>query len=86
VFDREPPEAGNPLLAAPAAILTPHAAALTRDCVVSMAVLAAQRVLEVLDGFLPENVANPEVLEQERWRALKPRPAGQAAGPGSGGR
>jgi D-3-phosphoglycerate dehydrogenase len=90
VFDREPPEAGNPLLAAPAAILTPHAAALTRDCVVRMAVLAAQRVLDVLDGFLPENVANPEVLEQERWRALKPRAAGPAAGqtaiPQPGGR
>jgi phosphoglycerate dehydrogenase-like enzyme len=75
VFEREPPEAGNPLLAAAGAILTPHAAALTRDCVVRMAVLAAQRVLDVLDGFLPENVANPEVLRQERWRGLKPRAA-----------
>ncbi|OHD73412.1 MAG: hypothetical protein A2V99_03180 [Spirochaetes bacterium RBG_16_67_19] len=75
VFEREPPEAGNPLLAAAGAILTPHAAALTRDCVVRMAVLAAQRVLDVLDGFLPENVANPEVLQQERWRGLKPRAA-----------
>jgi D-3-phosphoglycerate dehydrogenase len=73
VFEREPPEAGNPLLAAAGVILTPHAAALTRDCVVRMAVLAAQRVLDVLGGFLPENVANPEVLQQERWRELKKR-------------
>ncbi len=73
VFEREPPEAGNPLLAAPSAILTPHAAALTRECVVRMAVLAVQRVLDVLDGFLPDNVANPEVLEQERWKNLIPR-------------
>jgi D-3-phosphoglycerate dehydrogenase len=86
VFDREPPEAGNPLLAISTAILTPHAAALTRECVVRMAVLAAQRVLDVLDGILPENVANPEVLEQERWRELKPRAAGQAVGRESGGR
>ena len=75
VFEREPPEAGNPLLSAPGAILTPHAAALTRDCVVRMAVLAARRVLDVLDGYLPENVANPQVLQQERWRGLKPRAA-----------
>ncbi len=73
VFDPEPPEAGNPLLSAPNAILTPHAAALTRECVVRMAVLAVQRVLDVLDGFLPENVANPEVLRQERWKTLKAR-------------
>ena len=73
VFGREPPEAGNPLLAAPSAILTPHAAALTRECVVRMAVLAVRRVLDVLDGFLPDNVANPEVLHQERWRNLKSR-------------
>jgi len=32
-------------------------------------------VLDVLEGFLPENVANPEVLRQERWRGLKPRAA-----------
>jgi D-3-phosphoglycerate dehydrogenase len=75
VFAQEPPEAGSPLLSAPGAILTPHAAALTRDCVVRMAVLAARRVLDVLAGFLPDNVANPEVLRQERWRGLKPRAA-----------
>jgi D-3-phosphoglycerate dehydrogenase len=79
VFEQEPPEAGSPLLAAPGAILTPHAAALTRDCVVRMAVLAAQRVLDVLDGFLPENVANPEVLRQERWQGLKARAEGRRA-------
>ena len=70
VFDREPPDAENPLLGSPAAILTPHAAALTRECVVRMAVLGAQRVLDLFEGFVPENVANPEVLHQDRWRNL----------------
>jgi D-3-phosphoglycerate dehydrogenase len=86
VFEQEPPEAGNPLLTAQRAILTPHAAALTRDCVVRMAVLAAQRVLDVLDGYLPENVANPEVLRQERWQGLQARPEDGAAGRQAGGR
>ncbi len=37
-----------------------------------LAVLTAQRVAELF-GFLPENVANPQVLNQEHWRKLKPR-------------
>ena len=73
VFGREPPDADNPLLGSPAAILTPHAAALTRECVVRMAVLGAQRVLDLFDGFVPENVANPAVLRQERWKNLVTR-------------
>jgi len=73
VFSKEPPLATNPLLKAASAVVTPHAAALTRECVVRMAVLAAQRVLDLFDGFLPENVANPQVLNHERWRKLKPK-------------
>jgi D-3-phosphoglycerate dehydrogenase / 2-oxoglutarate reductase len=71
VFEKEPPAADNPLLSAPRAILTPHAAALTRECTVRMAVLAVQRVLDQFAGLVPDNVANPEVLAIERWRALK---------------
>ncbi|HET6413371.1 MAG TPA: hydroxyacid dehydrogenase [Anaeromyxobacter sp.] len=73
VFAREPPSADNPLLKQDNVILTPHAAALTRACVTRMAVLAARRVLDVLDGFVPDDVANPEVLTAERWRHLIPR-------------
>ncbi len=71
VFEKEPPAADNPLLSAPRAILTPHAAALTRECTVRMAVLAAERVIALLAGEVPDNVANPEVLATERWRGLK---------------
>lgn len=70
VFDTEPPAADNPLLSAPRAILTPHAAALTRECTVRMAVLAAERVIAQLSGKVPDNVANPEVLADPRWRSL----------------
>ncbi|MBE3064481.1 MAG: hydroxyacid dehydrogenase [Spirochaetes bacterium] len=73
VFSQEPPPATNPLLAAPSAILTPHAAALTGECVQRMAVLAAQRVLDQFDGLIPENVANPEVLKNARWSSLRKR-------------
>ncbi|HET6438079.1 MAG TPA: hydroxyacid dehydrogenase [Anaeromyxobacter sp.] len=84
VFEREPPPADSPLFPLDNVVLTPHAAALTRACVTRMAVLAAQRVLDVLDGFLPDDVANPEVLTTERWRHLvrgRPRPAENAHPP-----
>jgi phosphoglycerate dehydrogenase-like enzyme len=73
VFEEEPPPPDHPLHGFENVILTPHAAALTRECVVRMAVLGAQRVLDVFQGFVPENVANPDVLALERWKHLKRR-------------
>jgi hypothetical protein len=35
-----------------------------------MAVLGAQRVIDMMNGFVPDNIANPEVLKQERWKGL----------------
>lgn len=70
VQDREPPEPGNRLLELDQVILTPHSAALTGECVIRMATDAADRVIEVLSGRRPLNVANPEVLAAPRWRHL----------------
>ncbi len=71
VFEEEPPKADNPLLTCEKAILTPHAAALTQECVVRMAELGAERVLDLMKGYLPANIANPEVLKLDRWKGLK---------------
>lgn len=70
MFAKEPPDADNPLLKAPNTILTPHAAALTNECVVRMAVSGAERVIDVFEGRTPACVANPDVLKQERWKDL----------------
>jgi D-3-phosphoglycerate dehydrogenase len=59
------------LLSLPNVILTPHTAALTEECVTRMAVSGAERVVALFDGLIPENVANPEVLAQARWKGLK---------------
>ncbi|MHB8909129.1 MAG: hydroxyacid dehydrogenase [Syntrophales bacterium] len=71
VFEHEPLQAGNELVTLKNVILTPHTAALTEECVTRMAVAGAERVVDLFNGFIPENVANPEVLTLERWRHLK---------------
>lgn len=71
VFEKEPPAAANPLLQMDNVILTPHSAALTRECVIKMALSAARRVIDLFDGFVPENIANPGVLALPRWRSLR---------------
>ncbi len=71
VFENEPLQPGNGLLSLKNVILTPHTAALTEECVTRMAVAGAQRVVDLFNGFVPENVANPEVLSLERWKYLK---------------
>lgn len=72
VFSQEPPQDDSPLLAIEHVILTPHSAALTAECVVRMATEAAHCVIDLLEGFQPPNIANPEVLDLERWKHLEP--------------
>lgn len=70
VFGEEPVPADHPLLKLENAILTPHSAALTRECVKRMATEAARCVLDAFAGREPQNVANPEVLDSGRWKHL----------------
>ncbi|OHE26568.1 MAG: hypothetical protein A3J94_08245 [Syntrophus sp. RIFOXYC2_FULL_54_9] len=73
VFENEPLKPGNGLLSLRNVILTPHTAALTEECVTRMAVAGAERVVDLFNGFIPDNVANPEVLTLERWKYLRKR-------------
>jgi D-3-phosphoglycerate dehydrogenase len=72
VFEQEPVAAENPLLGLDNIILTPHSAALTRECVIRMALEAVKCTLEVFSGRVPPNVANPQVLASDRWKHLVP--------------
>jgi D-3-phosphoglycerate dehydrogenase len=76
VFSEEPVEANNPLLKLDNVILTPHTAALTRECVTRMATEAAKCVLDVFAGREPQNVANRQILESGRWKHLIPNHTG----------
>ena len=76
VFSEEPVPADNPLLKLENVILTPHTAALTRECVTRMATEAAKCVLDVFAGREPQNVANRQILESGRRKHLT---SGQSA-------
>ncbi len=63
VFEREPPDAGNPLLSCKNLLLTPHSAALTKECVMRVALCAAQGIVDHLSGRRPEFVYNQAMLD-----------------------
>ena len=70
VFEEEPLDKENPLKTLDNVILTPHSAALTKECVVRLALGAAQTIVDILHGKKPEGIVNPEVLTQARWKGL----------------
>jgi D-3-phosphoglycerate dehydrogenase len=70
VFVQEPLEKDNPLKELDNVILTPHTAALTRECVVRLAVEAVQATLDIFEGKKPEDIVNPEVLSKPRWQGI----------------
>ena len=65
VFADEPLLPGNPLLTLDNVILTPHVAWYTKEASARLEQETLQRTLEILKGKIPQNVRNPEVLEQE---------------------
>lgn len=71
VFSEEPPREDSPLLALDSVILTPHSAALTKECVVKTNTEAARYVVNVFNGIEPPNIANRQVLASDRWKHLK---------------
>jgi len=70
VFAQEPPEKDNPLKGLDNVILTPHIGGLTLECGIKVSVLAAQAVIDLLEGKKPNGIVNPEVLSQPRWKGI----------------
>ncbi len=66
VYDPEPPRPGSPLLQLDNLIVTPHYCAMTEQGLYNMATMAAQGVLDVLDGKRPQYLVNPEVWDRRR--------------------
>ncbi len=63
VFENEPLEKDSLLCNEDKIIMTPHAAALTPECKLNVAIEAVKNVLNFIDGNPPAAVVNPVVLE-----------------------
>jgi D-3-phosphoglycerate dehydrogenase len=66
VFETEPPDAQNPLFQMENLIVTPHAAALTKDAVAQLAEGSAQNALDVLAGKKPSYSPNWEMVQAKK--------------------
>lgn len=62
VFAAEPLTEDHPLLKLDNVVLTPHAAALNRECIAGAAVAAAEAVVDVLSGVAPKHIYNPDAM------------------------
>ena len=66
VFAEQPLKANHPFLSLENIILTPHAAALTKESSEKMGVGTAKQILQLLMDERPEFLVNPEVWERRR--------------------
>lgn len=65
VFENEPHVEGNPLLDHEDCLVMPHAAGINKDGLARTGRIAADNVLAVKDGEIPQNVLNPSVYETD---------------------
>ncbi len=65
VFAHEPLSPDHPILDMDNVILTPHLAWYTKEAYERLQKETLQRILELLEGKIPRNVKNPEVLRKE---------------------
>jgi D-3-phosphoglycerate dehydrogenase len=61
VWSKEPPPPDHPLLQFDNVIASPHTAGVTREARMNMGRIAAEQMLEALDGKRPPRIINPEV-------------------------
>jgi D-3-phosphoglycerate dehydrogenase len=65
VLDQEPPPADHPLLHLPNVVVTPHIGSRTFESVARQAMMAAENLIQALNGEKPHAQVNPEVPIQK---------------------
>jgi len=72
VWDEEPPPPDHPLLAFDTVLASPHTAGVTHESRDTIAGIAADQMLQILDGRRPPRLLNPEVWPAycARFRAI----------------
>ena len=61
VWSKEPPPPDHPLLQLDNVLASPHTAGITREARMNMGKIAAEQMLDALDGKRPPRIINPEV-------------------------
>ena len=61
VWAKEPPPPDHPLLQFDNVLASPHTAGVTREARTNMGRIAAEQMLDALDGKRPPRIINPEV-------------------------
>ncbi|WP_420970500.1 hydroxyacid dehydrogenase [Bradyrhizobium sp. B120] len=61
VWSKEPPPPDHPLLQFDNVLASPHTAGVTREARINMGRIAAEQILDALDGKRPPRIINPEV-------------------------
>jgi D-3-phosphoglycerate dehydrogenase len=61
VWEHEPPPSDHPMMAFDNVLVSPHTAGVTQEARDTVARIAAEQVLTILDGGRPERLLNPEV-------------------------
>ncbi|MCC8952942.1 hydroxyacid dehydrogenase [Bradyrhizobium sp. Pear77] len=61
VWSKEPPPPDHPLLQFDNVLASPHTAGVTREARINMGRIAAEQILDTLDGKRPPRIINPEV-------------------------
>ena len=68
VWEDEPPPSDHPLLRFNNVLVSPHTAGITRQSRHNIAKIAAEQMLDILDGKKPPRLLNPEVWDTYRDR------------------
>jgi phosphoglycerate dehydrogenase-like enzyme len=69
VFEQEPPDPADPLLALDNVILAPHALCWTDQCFAGNGAADVKAVLDIMQGKIPRGVVNRAVLDQDGFKA-----------------